>query len=366
MQQVISPSSNREPGTLQYGVLQHAPFDFFISAPVAARSDGRVLCATCSAIVAFDATLHEIGRVDLDSGGSGSVADIAVAPDDTVYAVIAGTLIRIDDLTDVSTADASRWRAAVGGGEVLVAGTEGPYVEPGIYFNFGVPPHDLTVRGFDAMTGQPRTVASGQYLLAAARGGGVFTVEQQGNQSVTLRRLDPAGTVVWSRMLTSTNGLGISSGVATADGGVSVLGSSASTVDFGDRTLASGGSFVAGFDASGATQWAFQFQLPYITHMAVTAQGEILLAGNTAPAGPEGTLPTDAFLSVATPTGISRTLHFSGEGDQFIVGLAATPDGFALIDIGNFKHDDAESDPVMQVGDHMFTDSGYYLFKIVP
>jgi hypothetical protein len=94
--------------------------------------------------------------------------------------------------------------------------------------------------------------------------------------------------------------------------------------------------------------------------------GEILIAGDTAPGGTEGTLPTDAFLSVATPTGISRTRYFSGGGDQFLAGLAATPDGFAWIDIGNFKHDDAEPDPVMQIGDHMFADSGYYLFKIVP
>ena len=31
-----------------------------------------------------------------------------------------------------------------------------------------------------------------------------------------------------------------------------------------------------------------------------------------------------------------------------------------------FKHDDGESDPVMQIRDHMFTDPGYCLFKIVP
>jgi hypothetical protein len=226
-------------------------------------------------------------------------------------------------------------------------------------------PYNFTIRGFDARTGQSRTVASGQYLLAAARGGGVFTIEQQEKQSATLRRLDPAGTVVWSRTLTSTvDGLGIRGGVATADGGVSVSGYSAAAVDFGDRMLAAPGPFIAGFDASGATQWAFAS--PFFTRMAVTAQGEILIAGDTAPGGTEGTLPTNAFLSVATPTGISRTLLFSGEGDQFIAGLATTPDGFAWIQIGNFKHDDAESDPVLEIDDHRFADSGYYLFKIVP
>jgi hypothetical protein len=289
------------------------------------------------------------------------VADIAVAPDDTVYAVLLGTLIRIDDLAHASTTSASPWRAVVGSHGALVAGNEGPYAGP---FS-GMPSSDFAIHGFDAMTGQSRTVASGQYLLAAARGGGVFTVEGQGKQSATLRRLDPAGTVVWSRTLTTAvDGIFIQGGVATADGGVSVFGSSAGTVDFGDRTLVSPGAFVAGFDASGATQLAFAS--PYVMRMAQTAQGEILIAGDTAPGGTEGTMSTDAFLSVATPTGISRTLYFSGGGDQFIAGLAATPDGFAWIEIGNFKHDDPEPDPVMHVGDHMFADSGYYLFKIVP
>jgi hypothetical protein len=127
------------------------------------------------------------------------------------------------------------------------------------------------VHGFDAKTGQSRTVATGQYLLAAARGGGVFTVEEQETQSATLRRLDPTGTVVWSRTLTSTfDGLFSRGGAATADGGVSVFGYSPTAVDFGDRTLASLGAFVAGFDASGATQWAFAS--PFITRMATTAQ----------------------------------------------------------------------------------------------
>lgn len=140
-----------------------------------------------------------------------------------------------------------------------------------------------------------------QYLLAAARGGGVFTVEQQGKQSATRRRLGPDGSVVWSRTLPSTvdgrrsTGSRSAKRVATSDGGVSVFGSSVVAVDFDDRALASG-SFVAGFNASGATQWAFHSSSAAL--MALTAQGEILIAGDTAPGGIEGAQSTDTFLSM--------------------------------------------------------------------
>src|SRR5215813_5898039 len=65
VKQVITPSSSREPGTLQYGVL-HTPARFVPSLwnSVAARSDGRVVCATCGGLTAFDAMLRETGRVD--------------------------------------------------------------------------------------------------------------------------------------------------------------------------------------------------------------------------------------------------------------------------------------------------------------
>lgn len=247
---------------------------------------------------------------------------------------------------------------------MIVAGTEGPYTGPG--YNFEASVLDFTIRGFDALTGQPRTVASGQYLLAAARGGGVFTVEQQGKQSATLRRLDPDGKVVWSHTLTSTvDGLSIQRAVATADGGVSVYGSSVVGVDFGDRTLASSGVFVAGFDVSGATQWVFT-PTTFITHIALTAQGEILIAGDTAGGGGQGILSTDAYLSVATPAGISRTLYITGPENQRITALAATPDGSAWINVANFRHDDPPPDPVIHAGDRTFPEIGSYLFKIVP
>jgi outer membrane protein assembly factor BamB len=367
---VVAPSSSSEPGTLQYGVQLSA--DNFIvpflvplmDAPVAARSDGRVVCATCNGIVAFDAALHETGRVDLGHQGSQFVANLAVAPDDTVYAVVPGALIRIDDLAQVSAASEARWRAPVADVEVLVAGTEGPYVGPGIDVAIGMPPRDFTIRGFDAMTGQPRTVASGQYLLAAARGGGVFTVQQQGKQSATLRRLDPAGTQVWSRTITSTvDGVLIHGAAAAADGGVSVFGQTNSALDFGDRTFPFMGHwFVAGFDGSGATLWAFP-GVSTITHLAMTAQGTVLIAGQVSQLLVHN---IDATLSVATPAGISRTLHITGPVNQMIDGLAAAPDGSAWIYVSNFVDDDYLPDPVIEIGDHRFAGPGSYLFKIVP
>lgn len=360
VKQVVAPSASSEPGTLQFGVL-HSPADFLTAAhvaPVVARSDGSVLCATCSGIVAFDAMLHETGRVDLGPEGRGFVANLAVGPDDAVYAVVpGGILIRIDDLAHVSTVSEARWRTPVELGiGVLVAGTEGPYAEL---------ENGFEIRGFDAVTGQSRTVASGQNLLAAARGGGVFTVEHPGKQSAILHRLDPAGTVVWSRTLTATfDGLAIDGAAATADGGVVVFGYTPTALDLGDRSLASPGAFVASFDASGATQWALAS--PVIASVTQTARGDLLIAGQTGLGGGAGLASTDGFLSVVTPAGISRKLDITGPGDQVILGLAPAPDGSVWIDIGNFRHDDPPAPaPAIQIGDHTFSEAGSYLFKIV-
>ncbi|MGH7634514.1 MAG: hypothetical protein ACRENC_12340, partial [Gemmatimonadaceae bacterium] len=368
VKQVVTPSSSREPGTLQYGVLHsRGQFGPSLWNSVAARSDGRVACVTCSGIVAFDAMLRETGRVD------GAFGIFASAPDDTVYALASGAIIRMADLDHLSAASVQQWPAPVEPTitSVIVAGAEGPYTGMRIDSMFGTSASDPAVRGFDAMTGQPRTVASGQFLLAAEPGGGVLTAEGQRTQTATLRRLDPSGMVVWSRTLSSNEGLTIYGAAVAADGGVSVFGQSGSAVDFGDHTLSSSGWFVAGFDASGATQWAFPYAVPavgtspnFITHIAQTADGALVIAGQE---GVLGGIPpnVDSTLSVATPAGISRTLRVSGSGHQTIDGLAAAPDGAMWVYVSSFVDDDVP-DPVLYIGDHIFTDPGGYLFKLVP
>jgi hypothetical protein len=63
---------------------------------------------------------------------------------------------------------------------------------------------------------------------------------------------------------------------ATPDGGAVVLGVGHGIVDFGDGTLTVGGQtgFVAGFDATGATRWAFVPPFE-VGHFAVSGNDQI-------------------------------------------------------------------------------------------
>jgi hypothetical protein len=158
--------------------------------------------------------------------------------------------------------------------------------------------------------------------------------------------------------------------VVTPDGGAIVFGGTSGTLDFGDRTLPGAGQFIAGFDASGATQWAFKLDAPtgflgspLIGAVALTSRGEILIASII-----DVNLSTEwAFLSVATPAGISRTLDFfAGRGAHMITGLAVAPDGAAWVQVENGVLEEGDRPPEINIGDHTFTDEGTYLFKLVP
>lgn len=321
-----------------------------IESIVTARPDGSVLCMTCSGTVLFDPRLNEKGHID-----TGSSTQIAIAPDGAFYALIPGAPSGTAKLVAFSAANELRWTESIPtDSNGILARTEGPYVQSA-----------LTIRGFDALTGEPRSVATVEGGLVAAARGSLFTLDGSGRGGETLRRLDLTGNVLWSHAITVMNDglLFIQGAVATADDGMIVFGSCSSTVDFGDRTLPCGAWFVAGFDASGATQGAFAFST-YTTRIALTAQGEILLAGQSSPPGAGDR--TDALLSVATLAGISRTIHIDGPGAQVIVGLAATPDGLAWIAVSNYKDDDIGPKPVMHIGSLTFAETGVYLFKIAP
>jgi hypothetical protein len=239
----------------------------------------------------------------------------------------------------------------------LSAAAEGPYVQLG-----------PNIMGFDALTGKLRSAATVEGELIASARGSVFTFTGSQN-AVTLRRLDPTGGVMWSRKITPmTSDLWLIQGfAATADGGLVIFGSTSTTLDFGDRMLAPLGGhwFIAGFDATGATQGAFSYNT-FTTHIAVTAQGEILIAGQSNSPQSDIFGETDAVLLVATLDGISRTIAIDGPGPQVIDGLTATPDGLAWISVSSYKFDYVTRDPVMHLGDQTFTEAGAYLFKIVP
>jgi hypothetical protein len=374
LHQVLAPSSGSDPGTLQLGFLQSTS-DYSTSPmqSLAARSDGSLVCVTCIGMVMLDAGLHEQGRVDAYYTGT----FIAVGPDDSIYAVLRDES-NATELVAMSAAREPRWKApiipassnAVPSVDRLVVGAEGPYIG-------GALDAGRVILGFDA-AGTPRTVATGQDLLGLAHDG-VFTVESQSGGSLTLHRLDSVGNVVWSHPVSAVDAAGnatifqIGGAVATADDGVIVFGTSESNVDFGDRMLAipSGGfngfsSFVAGFDAVGATQWAFVQPDYLVSGIALTAQGEMLIVGGRPYGlGYYSDVFGSAYLSVATPAGVTRTLSVTGPGEHSIDGIATTSDGLAWVQVGNFRLED-HGDNVMKIGDHTFTDEGVYLFKLVP
>jgi len=338
--QIVAPSSSRGPGAVQLGLfLQPAGYPT-PAQPPAALHDGGVVCFTCGGIVVFDAGLHDNRAIDT----AGWYA-VAVAPDDAIYAVASGAAT--PEVVALSPAGTLRWRAPVASfNGRLFAGSEGPYVGvsgPGSEPTSGIE----TVFGFDAATGERRTLVTGQHLLGAGNGR-VLTSEPVGGGYVTLHQLDSAGSVLWSSAMVSGELSGV---VATPDGGEIVAGPS---------TDAAG--FVIGFSAAGERQWSFSTRYR-ITHLTLSSQGEILLAGNN---DRGAYTPVSSYLSVASPAGIERTLTIHGEGDQYIEGLAAAPDGLAWVQIDNAIVDDGRPGAALPLGGHTFTDTGTYLFKIVP
>ncbi|HEY0992221.1 MAG TPA: PQQ-binding-like beta-propeller repeat protein [Kofleriaceae bacterium] len=301
----------------------------------------------------LDAALHETHRFDT------SVQPIvAVAPDDAIYAVVPPSPQDAAAVFALSPAGKERWRTSIASDlyvRRIVASTEGPYIETA-----------STIVGFDAATGESRMRAGGQRLLAAAHDG-VFTVASESQQSLTLSHLDRDGTPVWSHGISSPGYVSLSGAAATADGGVVAFGNGWSTVDFGDRILDHvSEEFVVGFDAAGATQWAFK-HVGYsgagfrTSDIAVAAQGEILLIGN---ASGQFMRHSDAHLDVATPAGDVREIKFTGPGDQQIWYVGARPDGTAVVQVSNFRSPLLNEKQGMIIGDRGFADPGVYLFEL--
>jgi hypothetical protein len=346
----VVSSSDTQPGSVRIGVVLRA-----YASSTATLSDGRVLCLTCTGILMLDERLRETGRMDAEHP-----SEVAVGPDDSIYAVIRPPVPNGNpvDLAAFEPTGALRWRTHLsdnGSGGVL-AGAQGPYAE------FAGPGHEVVMLAFDAMSGARRQLhAPGQDLLGAAHDG-VFTVERAPD-AATLRQLDPAGAVVWARALTGVN-LSLGGAVVTPDGGGIFFGRSEGTIDFGDRTLAGPPgkflNFVVGIDPAGATRWAFTHEVIYTTRAALTAQGEILLAGRLdLRDGP------DAFLSVATPAGVVRTHRIGGPADQDIIDLAASTDGLAWLEVASSGGED-DPPPVLRIGALELDENAQYLLGIVP
>jgi hypothetical protein len=214
--------------------------------------------------------------------------------------------------------------------------------------------------------GQPRPFPATDLL--AARGDAVFTGASSARvDTVTIRRLDPTGTAQWERpWKAATPDLSVGLAVATPDGGVVILGHIRGAVDFGDRTLTGmpdrSFAFLVALDAVGATLWAYQLPELSPARMVLAPSGEIWLGGALPTDDPE---LGDAFLAVATSTGIDRIHHVDGPADQAIRDLEASPDGVAWLQVASYPLE-GEQEAVMTIAGHTFRDPGIYVFAFVP
>ena len=368
--QVVAPSSSTEPGSLQFGQFQ---FEAAIRSPVtrslAAGSDGIVACATCSGIFSIDTSYHSIGS--LDTRGVGGV----VAHDDAIYAKIPGSQLDTTDIVAFSPSGTPRWRSTLGTAPEsvdLIASDDSVYVS--------AVPRDSTSQltqrtlfAIDAATGAQRTVATGLHVIGPSHRGVIAVALSDSRPQRTVQQIDPDGNVVWSHSIQSTLGPELASTLATADGLVAVFGLVFSDVDLGERTIPivninRENGFVAAFDATGATQWAFPVDSGGVTHVATTPQGQLLVASQRQVGGGLLSPEIDTYLSVATTAGVVRSLTIDGVGIQEIRGLAAAPDGTAWIQVDNLITSDSENEPpaILQVSGKHFPEVGTYLFKIVP
>ena len=115
-----------------------------------------------------------------------------------------------------------RWRTELGAADALsiIPTIEAIYV-PGLFATVAL----------DPATGQLRSLPA--VGIVAAGHGGVFTIDTRSfTSTLTLRRFDPTGEVLWARTWTSsTLHLVVCDAVATLAGGVIVVGRAEATID---------------------------------------------------------------------------------------------------------------------------------------
>lgn len=346
---LVLSSSDTRPGTVRAA----AAFRTYATG-VAALSDGSVACLTCTGPVILDGGLHQTRGIDQIS------PYVAVGPDDAIYALVGGSQPFGNGSHAVAafTRDGTpRWRAELDIAPLSIIPTsEAIYV-----------PAQSSTAALDPSTGQLRMLPGG---TVAAGPGSVFTVDSRTfTSTLTLRRLDPAGAMLWARAwTTSTPHLIVYDAVATRDGGVVVVGRAEATIDFGDRMLEGPAgqllNFVVAIDATGATQWAFSLPVIYTVRVGLLPNGDVLLAGRSTfhSTGGDG---TDSFLSVVTSAGIDHSYDIAGPADQDIEGMSVSSAGVVWLQVSNRGGED-EPDPVMKLAGHSLGDSGSYLIGIAP
>ena len=369
--QVVAPSSNTERGSLQFGQFQFEAVGFpRVTPSLAARADGGVACVTCNGIFSIDASFHSIGRLDSrDSGG------VVAAPDHAIYAKVPGSQLGTTDIVALTASGTVRWRSTIGtpAEAVDLIGSD-----DSLYVN-AAPRDDTsqltqtTLFALDAATGAQRIVATGLSVIGPSHRGVIVVPPHEAMVQPTVQQIDPDGHLVWSHQIQSSTPPAFLGTLATADGGVLVFGLVYANVDLGDRTIPIANlhpenGFVAAFDATGATQWGFAVDSGGVTHVAVTPDGQLLVASERQVGGGLFSPEIDTYLAVATTAGVIRSLTIDGFGAQQIRGLAAAPDGTAWIQVDNARTSDSPNEPpsILQIGGKHFPEEGSYLFKIVP
>jgi hypothetical protein len=342
--EVVS-SSDSQPGTLRAGIKIRSYQD-----ALASRADGSVVCLTCTGLMTLDSQLREKSRIE-----TAPPTNVVTTPDGSIYATTSTASANgaIYELVAVSPENRPKWQVALPAPSAgIVADARGPYVQ-----------HGSMITGFDAATGESRTISAGAQKLIGGASDGVFTVEET-QEAVTLRHIASGGDVVWQRMV---KGGRITGSAAAPGGGHVFIGGAGGPLDLGDRVLPSPDGkwfgFVVGIDPGGVTQWAFAVSSTSLSHVAVTPQGDILLAGSI---GIQAEHHFDAFLSTATPAGLVRTLRFSGPSDQEVIALTASPDGLAWVMVSSRSSLEGDPAAVLEINGHEFDEPGDYLFGIVP
>lgn len=184
-----------------------------------------------------------------------------------------------------------------------------------------------------------------------------------GSPDAYLRKLDPAGNVVWSRLLGSPAEAGGFAVAVDGEDNVIVAGQTRSLL----TDVAYGGgydSFVTKFDSSGAEVWTRQAQ-PFADDsalaLAVDASGAVFVAGRTnAPvaAGLTQAGGSDAYLVKLDAEGtLAWSKQFGGAGDDAATALAVDDAGnvFVAAESGGravvrkYADEPASQDPAWEV-----------------
>lgn len=317
---------------------------------IASLSSGRVVVPTCSDLATLDAFGQPSTRIQ-----TGQSLYVATGADDTIYATT-----RERHLIAAAPDGTIRWNIDLPGVEGVVPSADAIYGERTDFAGADGRPATSSLLAVDPATGGVRTISSAQpyasapHLIGAGPAGGVVTAHET-EAAVTVRHLDADGTPRWTLTATATEPR--IRGAAPTDHGVILFGDAGSSIAIGDFTITGTPGhflhFVLAADDHGVVQWGYAVDATLVS-VAVAHNGDALLGATDF---------ADSSILVARPTGIAKTIAITGDGDQYLLGVAPASDGRAWVQFSSFDHDDL-SPARAQLGSKTFTETGDYLFEL--